>query len=121
MVVRAGIARTKGFFLHTMYQYRSESKWCKDKMTFEDGPLNEVLAKPAKDVETRLRVRAWEVAESSRDLGYKVVKEWPKLPHGWMLGGVGGGIAVGVAGVAVDTANRYYVYHRGNRAPPLAS
>jgi len=88
-------------------------------MTFVDGPLEEVLAKPAMDVETRLKVRAWEVEESPSDLGYEVLKEWPKLPRGWMLGGIGGGIAVGVAGVAVDTENRYYVYHRGKRAPPL--
>lgn len=88
-------------------------------MTFKDGPLEEVLAKPAKDVKTLLKVRAWEVKESPRDLGYGVVKEWLKLPHGWMLGGVSGGLEVGVAGVAVDTKNRYYVYHRGKRAPSL--
>jgi hypothetical protein len=51
-------------------------------MPFNDGPLDEVLAAPARDVETRLRVRAWEVEESPRDLGYEVAKEWPTLPHG---------------------------------------
>jgi hypothetical protein len=36
-----------------------------------------------------------------------------------MLSGGDGGIAVGVAGVAVDTENRYYFYPREKRAPPL--
>jgi hypothetical protein len=49
----------------------------------------------------------------------EVAKEWPTLPHGWMLDDGAGGIAVGVAGVAVDTENRYYVYPREKRAPPL--
>jgi hypothetical protein len=31
----------------------------------------------------------------------------------------GWAVWVGVAGVAIDTANRYYVYHRGKQAPPL--
>ncbi len=88
-------------------------------MPYKDGPLDEVLASPATDEATRLRVRAWEVAESPHDLGYAVARGWPTLPHDWQLGGEEGGIAVGVAGVAVDTRGRYYVYHRGKQAPPL--
>jgi streptogramin lyase len=80
-------------------------------MEFVDGPLEEVLSKRADDVETLLEVRAWEVKESPTDLGYKVVEEWPKLPTGWKFGQV--------AGVAVDSQERYYVYHRGDEAPPL--
>lgn len=80
-------------------------------MEFIDGPLKEVLVKPADDVETLLRVRAWEVEESPTDLGYRTVKDWPRLPSGWRLGQV--------AGVAVDSESRYYVYHRGQDAPPL--
>lgn len=80
-------------------------------MGFVDGPLKEVLAKPADDVETLLRVRAWEVEESPNDLGYKAVKDWPTLPSGWRLGQV--------AGVVVDSGVRYYLYHRGKDAPPF--
>jgi len=80
-------------------------------MSFVDGPLEEVLARPAGDVETLLRVRAWEVKESPTDLGYMAVETWPRLPPGWRLGQV--------AGVAVDSEGRYYVYHRGEEAPPL--
>lgn len=80
-------------------------------MEFVDGPLKEVLEKPADDVETLLRVRAWEVEESPTDLGYGAVESWPMLPSGWRLGQV--------AGVAVDSEGRYYVYHRGQDAPPL--
>jgi len=80
-------------------------------MAFVDGPLKEVLEKPADDVETLLRVRAWEIGESPTDLGYRAVEDWPKLPSGWRLGQV--------AGVAVDSQGRYYVYHRGQDAPPL--
>ncbi len=80
-------------------------------MSFVDGPLKEVLEKPADDVVTLLRVRAWEVEESPTDLGYRVVEDWPKMPTGWRLGQV--------AGVAVDSIGRYYVYHRGQDAPPL--
>jgi len=80
-------------------------------MGFVDGPLKEVLAKPADDVETLLKVRAWEVKDSPTDLGYKEVKDWPRLPSGWRLGQV--------AGVAVDTEGRYYLYHRGKETPPL--
>lgn len=88
-------------------------------MTYVDGPLEEVLMVDAKDVERLLRVRAWEVVESPCDLGYKVVKDWPKLPNGWKFGGPSKGVEVGVAGVAVDCKGRYYVYHRGKDAPPL--
>jgi len=80
-------------------------------MVFVDGPLKEVLAKSAANVETLLRVRAWEVGESPVDLGYKAVGGWPRLPSGWRLGQV--------AGVAVDSRGRYYVYHRGGEAPSL--
>jgi len=56
-------------------------------------------------------VRAWEVTESPIDLGYRAAVGWPKLPAAWSLGQV--------AGVAVDSEERYYIYHRGNEAPPL--
>lgn len=80
-------------------------------MEFVDGPLKEVLTEPADDMETLLRVRAWEVDESPNDLGYKVVKGWPRLPPGWRLGQV--------VGVTVDSEGRYYIYHRGKESPPL--
>lgn len=80
-------------------------------MEFVDGPIEGVLSKRADDVTTLLGVRAWEVNESPLDLGYEVVEEWPKLPSGWRFGQV--------AGVAVDSQGRYYVYHRGDEAPPL--
>lgn len=83
----------------------------KRKMTFVDGPLKEVLIMPAEDVDALLQVRAWEVEESPIDLGYRAVAGWPNLPSGWSLGQV--------AGVAVDSEEHYYVYHRGNEAPPL--
>jgi len=76
-----------------------------------DSPSKAVLGAPAHDVETLLRVRAWEVEDSPCDLGYEVVRGWPRLPSGWRLGQV--------AGVAVDAEERYYVYHRGEAAPPL--
>jgi len=76
-----------------------------------DSPSNEVFEAPAHDVETLLRVRAWEVEDSPCDLGYEVVRGWPRLPSSWRLGQV--------AGVAVDAEERYYVYHRGKEAPPL--
>jgi DNA-binding beta-propeller fold protein YncE len=58
-----------------------------------------------------LHTRAWEVKESPIDLGYRVVPEWGKLPEGWSLGQV--------SGVATDSKNRVYVFHRGSDAPPL--
>jgi DNA-binding beta-propeller fold protein YncE len=76
-----------------------------------DSPSEEVLETSAQDEETLLRVRAWEVEDSPCDLGYEVIKGWPRLPSGWRLGQV--------AGVATDAEGRYYVYHRGNKAPPL--
>jgi len=76
-----------------------------------DSPSKEVLKAPAQDTETLLSVRAWEVRESPSDLGYRVVRDWMRLPPGWRLGQV--------AGVAVDAEERYYVYHRGEEAPPL--
>jgi DNA-binding beta-propeller fold protein YncE len=76
-----------------------------------DSPSEKVLGAHAQDPETLLAVRAWEVTESPTDLGYRVMIDWPKLPHNWRLGQV--------AGVAVDRRGRYYIYHRGNEAPPL--
>jgi hypothetical protein len=73
-----------------------------------DGPLREALEKGAEEL---LKVRAWEVAESPTDLGYRPVEGWPRLPEGWKLGQV--------AGVATDSRGRYYIYHRGDRAPPI--
>ncbi len=69
--------------------------------------------------EELLRTRAWEVKESPIDLGYKVVPNWLQLPEGWVLGDA--------AGVAADSENRVYVFHRGagglfkrgRGAPPL--
>lgn len=80
-------------------------------MSFVDGPLDEVLARKVEGKDELLRFRAWEVKKSPRDLGYKVVEGWPKLPTGWRLGQV--------AGVAADSRGRYYVYHRGDEAPSL--
>ncbi len=80
-------------------------------MEFVDGPLEKVLTEPADDVESLLRVRAWEVEESPSDLGYRIVEEWPRIPSGWSLGQV--------VGVAVDAEERYYIYHRGKDSPPL--
>ncbi|MCW3991090.1 MAG: hypothetical protein NWE79_00125, partial [Candidatus Bathyarchaeota archaeon] len=62
-------------------------------------------------VEELLRTRAWEVRESPVDLGYSPVDDWPQLPKGWSLGQV--------AGMASDAEGRYYVFHRGEAAPPL--
>ncbi len=76
-----------------------------------DGPSDEVLGAQASGAEELLAVRAWEVEESPAPLGYKVVEGWPKLPEGWVLGQV--------AGVAADSRGRYYVFHRGDGAPPL--
>ena len=76
-----------------------------------DSPSKEVLEAPAHDAEALLGVRAWEVEDSPCDLDYEAVRDWPRLPSGWRLGQV--------AGVAVDAEGRYYVYHRGNEAPPL--
>ena len=50
------------------------------ELNFVDGPLDEVLAKKVEDKDELLRFRAWEVEESPRDLGYRVVKGWPTLP-----------------------------------------
>jgi hypothetical protein len=58
-----------------------------------------------------LHMRAWEVQESPIDLGYRVVPEWGKLPEGWSLGPV--------SGVATDSKNRVYVFHRGSEAELL--
>jgi sugar lactone lactonase YvrE len=80
-------------------------------MGYVDGPLDIVLAQVVEDEEELLRVRAWQVEESPEDLGYSVVKGWPRLPTGWRLGQV--------AGVAADHLGHYYLYHRGKEAPPL--
>lgn len=79
--------------------------------TVMDEPLNEVIGLHAEDDEALLGVRAWEVKESPNDLGYEVVNDWPKIPSSWKLGPV--------AGVAIDSKERYYVLHRGKKAPPL--
>nr|MBC8223616.1 hypothetical protein [Candidatus Bathyarchaeota archaeon] len=76
-----------------------------------DSPSDEVLEAQASSAEELLTVRAWEVEESPTPLGYAVVKGWPRLPDGWVLGQV--------AGVATDGEGRYYVFHRGEGAPPL--
>jgi DNA-binding beta-propeller fold protein YncE len=59
-----------------------------------------------------LKIRAWEVKKSPRDLGYVFVKDWPKLPKGWELSEY-------VSGVASDSKGRYYIFQRGKKAPPL--
>jgi hypothetical protein len=79
--------------------------------TIPDAPLDEVLAKPAKDVEELLQVRAWEVKESPVDLGYRLVEDWPKLPRGMKLGFV--------SGASGDSKGNYYVYQRGPGTPAL--
>jgi DNA-binding beta-propeller fold protein YncE len=76
-----------------------------------DCPSKEVLETHAPNLETLLKVRAWQVKESPSDLNYRVVYSWPSLPSDWMLGQV--------SGVAVDKKGRYYLYHRGREAPPL--
>ncbi|MDF1514129.1 MAG: peptidyl-alpha-hydroxyglycine alpha-amidating lyase family protein [Anaerolineae bacterium] len=58
-----------------------------------------------------LDTRAWEIDQSPIDLGYHEVKNWLNLPFGWELGPV--------AGVDVDTNNNIYIFHRGDKAPPL--
>jgi DNA-binding beta-propeller fold protein YncE len=58
-----------------------------------------------------LATRAWKVVDSPTDLGYSRVPGWGELPAGWVLGQV--------AGVEADSANRVYVFHRGQEAPPL--
>jgi DNA-binding beta-propeller fold protein YncE len=58
-----------------------------------------------------LATRAWEAKDSPADLGYRSVPDWGQLPAGWVLGQV--------AGVEADSANRVYVFHRGQEAPPL--
>lgn len=40
---------------------------------------------------------------------YRIVANWPKLPPGVKLGQT--------TGVAVDSADRVYVFHRGKKAP----
>ncbi len=55
--------------------------------------------------------RAWEVKKSPRELGYRVIPDWGPLPEGWVLGPV--------AGVATDSADKVFVFHRGQDAPPL--
>jgi hypothetical protein len=80
-------------------------------MGFVDGPLREALEKEAEGAEELLKVRAWEVEESPTDLGYRPVDGWPRLPEGWRLGQV--------VGVATDSRGRYYIYHRGDQAPPI--
>ena len=80
-------------------------------MSYVDGPLDSVLAQVVGDEEELLGVRAWEVEDSPLDLGYSVVRDWPKLPNGWRLGQN--------AGVAVDKLGHYYLYQRGREAPPL--
>jgi DNA-binding beta-propeller fold protein YncE len=80
-------------------------------MSYEDAPLEEVMKISASDPESLLKVRAWEVDESPEELGYKHVKNWPKLPPDWSWGQV--------VGVAVDQDLNYYVYHRGDKAPSL--
>ncbi len=75
------------------------------------SPLKEVLEKKAEGDEALLRVRAWEVDESPTVLGYVEVSGWPRPLGSWRLGYV--------AGVAVDSRGRYYLFHRGSEAPPL--
>lgn len=76
-----------------------------------DEPSDEVMKTPAEDTKSLLKVRAWEVEESPKDMRYKAIEGWPTLPDGWNLGQV--------AGVAADTHGRYYIFHRGDKAPHL--
>jgi DNA-binding beta-propeller fold protein YncE len=76
-----------------------------------DSPSKEAIEGQARDARELLTIRAWEVEESPTHLGYSLVYNWPRLPEGWELGQV--------AGVATDSKGRYYVFHRGNGAPPL--
>jgi peptidylamidoglycolate lyase len=80
-------------------------------LEYADEPLEEVKSRRAESPEELLNLRAWEIAESPADLGYRYVEGWPKLPEGWELGQV--------AGVAADSKGRYYLYHRGSEAPPI--
>ena len=70
----------------------------------DETPSEELLA-------FLLRKRAWEVKESPTELGYRVMPGWGQLPERWALGPVGG--------VAADSADRIYVFQRGQDAPPL--
>ena len=83
-----------------------------------DGPSAEVLAKPAKDVDELLQLRAWEVTESPVDLGYHLVEDWPKLPlpEGMKFGTT---VSTGASGAAADSQGNYYVYQRGPDVPAL--
>lgn len=83
-----------------------------------DGPPAEVLAKPAKDVDELLQLRAWEVTESPVDLGYHLVEDWPKLPlpDGMTFGTT---VSTGASGAAADSQGNYYVYQRGPDVPAL--
>ena len=76
-----------------------------------DSPSEDVLNVEVKDPKTILEIRAWEVEKSPSNLGYSVVEDWPRLPISWELGQV--------AGVAADKQGRYYIFHRGDKAPPL--
>jgi len=80
-------------------------------LEYADEPLEEVKSRRAEGPEGLLNIRAWEIAESPADLGYRYVEGWLKLPEGWELGQV--------AGVAADSKGRYYLYHRGSEAPPI--
>ena len=61
--------------------------------------------------EEGLNTRAWEVKESPTDLGYHVIPNWLKIPSDMVIGSV--------SGVAVDSQDRTYVFHRGEQAPWL--
>lgn len=58
-----------------------------------------------------LRKRSWEVKRSPTELGYRVIPGWVQLPERQALGPV--------AGVAADSADKIYVFQRGQDAPPL--
>jgi len=49
--------------------------------------------------------------ESPTDLGYRLVKDWAKMPSDWRLGQV--------VNAAMDTKDRYYILHRGRDAPSI--
>ena len=80
-------------------------------IVYRDAPSVEVLSAPVDNAETLLRVRAWEVEESPTDLGYRLVKNWAKMPPDWSLGQV--------VNAAMDTKGRYYILHRGKAAPAI--
>ena len=46
------------------------------------------MGKDARGENSLLKTRAWEVAESPVDLGYRVVPNWLQMPEGWELGQV---------------------------------